>query len=69
MTNKERYKQAFSALQSSQKLSLEVEEMAEFQPLHVQLLYVVQEQRMPQILEGFRRRFRFGCMVQRQRWK
>ena len=31
MTNKERYKQAFSALQSSQKLSLEVEEMAEFQ--------------------------------------
>lgn len=31
MTNKERYKQAFSALQSSRKLSLEVEEMAEFQ--------------------------------------
>lgn len=38
MTNKERYKQAFSALQSSQKLSLEVEEMAEFQKKRKKIL-------------------------------
>lgn len=31
MTNSERYKQAFSAIQSSRQLSLEVEEMAKIE--------------------------------------
>ncbi len=34
MTNKERYKQAFSAIQSSRQLYLEVEEMAKIQKKH-----------------------------------
>ena len=34
MTNKERYKQAFSALQTSGQLSMEVEKMAEIQKKH-----------------------------------
>ena len=34
MTNKERYKQAFSALQTSVQLSMEVEKMAEIQKKH-----------------------------------
>ena len=34
MTNKERYKQAFSAVQSSRQLCLEVEEMARIEKKH-----------------------------------
>ena len=34
MTNRERYKQAFSALQTSGKISLEVEDMAKLQKKH-----------------------------------
>ena len=80
MTNKERYKQAFSALQSSQKLSLEVEEMAEFQKKRKKNIVAAAAvacaviicgsgTAYAAVLEGFRRRFRFGFMVQRQRWK
>lgn len=79
MTNRERYKQAFSALQTSGKISLEVEDMAKLQKKHkkisqrrqqsrAQLLSAFREPFTRRISAAFRRRSLYGCTVKKRKW-
>ena len=70
MTNKERYKQAFSVLHTSDQFSVEVENMSRLNKKHNMkvavaalagcILLAGQEPLMPQMLAVFRERFRYG---------
>ena len=70
MTNKERYKQAFSVLHTSDQFSVEVENMSRLNKKHNMKVAVAaqdvffwraeQEPLMPQMLAVFRERFRYG---------
>ena len=70
MTNKERYKQGFSVLHTSDQFSVEVENMSRLNKKHNMkvaaaalagcILLAEQEPLMPQMLAVFRERFRYG---------
>ena len=70
MTNKERYKQAFSVLHTSDQFSVEVENMSRLNKKHNMkvaaaaltgcILLAEQDPLMPQMLAVFRERFRYG---------
>ena len=70
MTNKERYKQAFSVLHTSDQFSVEVENMSRLNKKHNMkvaaaalagcIFLAEQEPLMPQMLAVFRERFRYG---------
>ena len=63
MTNKERYKQAFSVLHTSDQFSVEVENMSRLNKKHNMKVFfwrAEQEPLMPQMLAVFRERFRYG---------